>query len=101
MRVRLNGPSFGTKRLPNNLNVYFPGVRAQEFLIKLDRAGIAASAGPACSARSTKPSSALQEMRLPTPRIQESVRFTLGRGTTKQEIDTVVRIIKDLIIPQP
>ena len=98
--IALNGVLFGAKRLPNNLNIYFTGVNAQEFLIKLDRVGLAASAGPACSARSMKPSPTLRAMGFPQSRIEGSVRFTLGRGTTKQEIDTAIRIIKELLSPK-
>ena len=95
--VVLNGPALDGPRLPNNLNISFPGVKAQEFLIKLDLAGVAASAGPACAARSSESSPTLRAMGYDSPHVVWGIRFALGRGTTEGQIDTTLRIIKNLL----
>ncbi|OGE84531.1 MAG: hypothetical protein A3B23_01450 [Candidatus Colwellbacteria bacterium RIFCSPLOWO2_01_FULL_48_10] len=90
--VRLNGDA--AKRLPNNLNVYFPGTSAEEMLIRLDMDGVAISAGSACAARSLEPSHVLMAMGFNEERAKGSVRFTLGRSTTKIEIDKLIKILR-------
>ncbi len=92
----LNGPPLSSRRLPNNLHICLPGVRAGEFLIQLDRAGVSASAGPACSSRSAAPSPTLRAIGRSGNYERQSIRFTLGRPTTSREIDRVLGIIKNL-----
>src|SRR3989344_1136552 len=97
-KAEINGPSLeGAGRLPNNLNIYFPSQNANEFLIKLDLAGVAASSGSACSSRAAQPSHVLGVIRLSESRARESIRFTLGRPTTKAEIDKALSIVKILL----
>ena len=92
--VRLNGGV--ANRLPNNLNVWFPGRRAEELLIHLDRRGIAVSSGSACSARSLEPSYVIQALGFSRERARESVRFTLGRQTTAMELAQTIKILKKI-----
>lgn len=96
-KAELNGPALDGNRLPNNLNIYFPKNSSEDMLIKLDMAGIAVSAGSACSARSTKLSHVLQACGLNEERIKSSLRITLGRPTTKEEVDEALRRIKKVI----
>lgn len=96
-KAELNGVSPSGARLPNNLNVHFPKSSAQDLLIKLDLAGIAVSAGSACSSRATQPSYVLKALGLDELRAASSLRFTLGRPTTKLEIDKTLKVIKNLI----
>lgn len=92
--TKLNG---GTKnRLPNNLNVWFPGRRAEDLLIWLDRRGIAVSSGTACSARSLKPSYVVQALGFSKERARESLRFTLGRQTAAIELARTANALKEL-----
>lgn len=86
-----------TNRLPNNLNVYFPGKDALEFLIALDQAGISASTGSACSIRATKPSYVVEALGISDDRADSSIRFTLGGPTTKEEIDETLERISKLV----
>jgi cysteine desulfurase len=74
-------------RLPNNLNVTFPGVDAEELLLLLDRKEIFASAGSACSAGSLEPSRVLLAIGCSRRRAQESVRFSVSYDNTIEEID--------------
>lgn len=83
-RAQTNGDL--RNRLPNNLNVYFPGHKATDLLMKLDLAGIAASSGSACRARSSEPSYVLSACGLLRERVESSVRFSIGRPTTDAEI---------------
>jgi cysteine desulfurase len=86
--AKLNGPAKGvydTAFLPNILNVYFPGRAAQDMLTRLDRAGIAASSGSACHSRASGSSYVLEALG-EKQRAASSIRFSLGRGTTKAEI---------------
>ncbi|MBI2010840.1 MAG: cysteine desulfurase [Candidatus Colwellbacteria bacterium] len=90
--IEMNGS--GEQRLPNNLSIYFPGQDDETLLIKLDEAGIAVSIGSACSVKALRPSYVIEALGLEPDRAKSSIRFTLGRPTTKEEIDTVISRIK-------
>ena len=96
--VKSNTNATNPGRLPNNLNVYFPGHSAEDLLIKFDMAGIAVSAGSACSARSAKPSHVLEACGFPKERIKSSLRITLGRPTTKAEIEEAIKRMEKILI---
>ena len=91
-KAEINGTD-PLSRLPNNLNIYLPGVDSQFFLTKLDLAGVAASSGSACSARALTPSYVVEALGYSKERAKQSVRFTLGKYTTKAEIDKVIKIV--------
>ena len=74
-------------RVPNTSNISFDRVEAESLLIALDLEGIAVSTGAACSSGTLEPSHVLRAMGLPTPRAQNSIRFSLGAGNTDAEID--------------
>jgi cysteine desulfurase len=84
--------------LPNILNVYFPGREAQDLLTKFDLHGLAVSSGSACRARASLSSYVIEAMGYPKERSRSSVRFSLGRPTTKEEITQTLRIMKGIII---
>lgn len=96
-KAQLNGPQ--KNRLPNILNIYFPGKLAGDLLIKLDLAGIAVSSGSACSVHSSKLSHVLKSCGLSENRIKSSLRFSLGRLTTKAEINEAIKRLKKIIGP--
>jgi cysteine desulfurase len=83
--LRLNGHP--TRRLPNNINVSVEGVDGTTLLMNLDRAGVAASSGSACSSGSIEPSHVLKAIGLPDSLAASGIRFTLGRSTTEDELD--------------
>jgi len=91
--IELNGSL--EKRLPNNLNIYFPGKDGAEFMIALDQAGIAVSTGSACSVRLAKPPRAVLALGLGEERAKGSIRITLGYPTTEEEIQKVIEIITE------
>jgi len=91
----LNGhPS---ERLPNNVNLSFDYVEAESVLLLLDQHGICASSGSACSSGSIEPSHVLTAMQVPGDRANGTVRFSLGKDTTAEEIDQVLAVLPEAI----
>jgi cysteine desulfurase len=81
-------------RLPNNLNIYFPGRPASDLCIELDIWGLAVSSGTACSARSIKPSYVIEALGGSKDRAFSSLRLSFGRYTTKAEVSSALDIFK-------
>jgi cysteine desulfurase len=78
------------KRLANNVNVSFRGVRGDDLVMALDKAGIATSAGAACGSTTWEPSHVLLAMGLSMPQAVGALRLTLGASSTASEVDQVV-----------
>jgi cysteine desulfurase len=93
--TRLNGHP--TKRLPNNVNISFQAVEGEPILLGLDFAGISASSGSACSSASLEPSHVLLAIGLNAELAQGSVRITLGKDNTDEEVDYMLSVIPDLV----
>ncbi len=91
-----NNSRYALSVLPNILNVYFPGRQAADLLVKFDRAGIAVSAGSACRSRSPEPSHVLKALGMPLERVKSSLRFSLGRLTTQEEIKEVLEKMRSI-----
>ena len=93
----LISPPDTSHRLWNTVNIAFPGVRAELLVISLSEAGVCASAGSACASGAMESSPVVEAMDLPegTPEdiAYSSVRFSLSRETTKDEIDRAIKII--------
>lgn len=92
-RVRLNGHS--TERLPNTLHVSFVGHAGYDILAQIPE--IAASTGSACHSGSVTLSSVLEAMGMDLTAGQGAVRFSLGRYTTKEELDEAIQLLKERI----
>lgn len=88
--ILINGE--GT-RIVNTSNIAFPDIDGESLLMALDQAGIAASHGSACASGSLEPSRVLLNMGLPLTRVRSSLRFSLSRFTTEEEIDRACHII--------
>jgi cysteine desulfurase len=82
-----------TRRLPNNVNLAFGGLEAEALLLNLDLEGICASAGSACSAGSLERSHVIRALGRSPEQVNGSIRLTLGRANTDDEIDQVVERI--------
>jgi cysteine desulfurase len=82
-------------RTPNTSNIFFPGVDGEALLIALDLKGLSCSTGSACSSGAVEPSHVLTAIGLTPTEARSSLRFSLGRHTTRQEIDAAL-----LAIPQ-
>ncbi|GMV41458.1 MAG: cysteine desulfurase [Myxococcales bacterium] len=83
--------------LPNTLNVSVDGTEGEVVLASLDLAGVSVSSGSACTAGSLEPSHVLLAMGLSRERARAAVRFSLGRGTTAEEIDRVLSLLPDIV----
>lgn len=81
------------ERLPNTSNLFFRGVEGEALLILLDKAGICASAGSACTAGSIHPSHVLTAMGFSAERARASLRFSFSRFNTTEEVDRVLPIL--------
>ncbi len=93
--AKLNGDR--EKRLPNNVNFSFRFIEGESLLILLDQSGICASRGSACTSGSLDPSHVLTAMRVPFTAIHGSVRFSLSRYTTEEEIDRILEVFPGIV----
>jgi len=93
--ARVNGDR--THRVPNTTNMSFPGAGGEALLISLDLQGIACSTGAACSSGSTEPSHVLLASGLSRDDARSSLRFSLGRPTTAEEIDYAISVIPSVV----
>ncbi len=93
--AHLNGHP--VERLPNNVKISFEAVEGEPILLGLDFAGISASSGSACSSASLEPSHVLLAIGLAAELAQGSVRITLGKDNTDEEVDYMLSVIPDLV----
>jgi len=93
--IRLNGHPL--KRLPNNINVSVDFVEGESMLLNLDLESICASTGSACSSSSLEPSHVLLAMGLSHEQAHGSLRFTLGKWTTEEEIGQVLEVLPRIV----
>jgi len=94
--VRLNGPR-GEKRLCNNINFSFKGVEGEAIGMMLDAKGICSSTGSACSSKSLEPSHVLKAIGLSDEEAHGSLRLSLGKENTEEEIDKVLEVMPKII----
>jgi cysteine desulfurase len=86
-----------TKRLPNNANISIKYIEGEALLLTLDMEGIAASTGSACTSSSVEPSHVLTAIGLPHELSHGSLRFSLGRETSPEEIDRVLEVLPRIV----
>ena len=94
--IRLNGHPY--KRLPGNVNFSIEGIDATALLVLLEEEGICASAGSACNTGQTRISHVIEAIRVPENYAAGSVRFTMGRDTTRRDVDACVDALKRCVI---
>ncbi len=95
--ARLNGTSDRAKRLPNTANISFEYVEGENILLHLDKAGVLVSTGSACHSTTKESSPTLRAMNVPYTAAQGSIRFSLGRYNTEEEIDHTLAILPEII----
>ena len=102
IRMLWNGPEpeeteeqTGTRRLPGNVSVSFPGFDQRTLLINLDLAGICASGGSACTTGALDPSHVLMAMTKDLQRSAGTLRFSLGPENTREEIETTLHVLTE------
>jgi cysteine desulfurase len=84
-------------RVPGNLNVSFPGASGETLLLLLDAAGIACSSGSACQSGALDPSHVLLAIGL-EPRLADgSIRFSLGRASTEEDVSAVLNVLPEIV----
>jgi cysteine desulfurase len=94
----LNGGSNGEiARVPNTTNIYFDGIEGESLVIALDLKGLAVSTGAACSSGAIEPSHVLTAMGLRSDRAKASIRFSLGKQTTAEDIEFALAIVPETV----
>ena len=86
-----------SRRLPNNASFVFAGIDGESILLRLDLEGIAASSGSACASGEEEPSHVLSAMGIEARLALGSLRLTLGRENTAQDVDHVLSVLPDII----
>ncbi|MEK7203706.1 MAG: cysteine desulfurase family protein [Patescibacteria group bacterium] len=95
--VKINGPENPKDRVPHIINLTFPGIENEQLLLQLDKRGIWASAGSACTSHEIEPSHVLTAIGLSKEASRSSIRFSLGRQTTKTGLDYVLKILPKVV----
>ncbi len=93
-QIKINGR--GCPRIPNTSNICFQGVDAETMLIALDQKGICVSMGSACMSGANEPSHVLKAMGLSDEEARASLRFSFGRGTTREMINVLMDELENL-----
>jgi cysteine desulfurase len=91
----LNGE--GAPRVPNTTNIYFDGIDGEALVIAVDLKGLAVSTGAACSSGAIEPSHVLTAMGLRTDRAKASIRFSLGKQNTAEDIEFALAIVPETV----
>ncbi len=94
-RCQVNGA--GDNKLPGTINLCFEGIEGESLLLLLDRDGICASSGSACTSGSLDPSHVLLAMGVPVETAHGSLRISLSEYNTEQEIDIIINSIKNTV----
>jgi cysteine desulfurase len=95
--AKLNGTNDETKRLPNTSSISFENLNGEAILAKLNDNGIAVSTGSACNSKTHAASAVLQAMNVPYVRAMGTIRFSLGRYNTEEEVDFVLKILPQFV----
>ena len=85
------------KRLPNNLNICIPHLDGERLVLELDEAGVLAATGSACTASNDEPSHVLLAIGLSEEDASSSLRLTIGRDTTEEQVEKAANIIVDCV----
>jgi len=93
--VQINGK--GAPRLPNTLNISFHYIEGEGMLFQLSAYGICASSGSACTSGSLEPSHVLRAMKVPFTAIHGSVRFSLSRYNTQEDVDRTIEVFPQIV----
>jgi len=93
--VLINGAK--KHRLPNNVHITIPGQDNERLIFALDEKGVLAAAGSACSASDEEPSHVLRAMGVSDEDAQASLRFTMGKSTTKEDVDYTVQTLAEIL----
>jgi cysteine desulfurase len=87
----------GAPRVPNTTNIHFDHIEGESLVIALDLKGLAVSTGAACSSGAIEPSHVLLAMGLKSERARASIRFSLGKQTTEEDIDFALSVVPETV----
>lgn len=87
----------GAPRVPNTANIYFDGIEGEALVIALDLKGLAVSTGAACSSGALEPSHVLIAMGLPAARARASIRFSLGKQNTPEDVEFALSLLPQTV----
>ncbi len=87
----------GASRVPNTVNIYFDHIEGEAMVISLDLKGLAVSTGAACSSGAIEPSHVLLAMGLRADRARASIRFSLGKQNTAEDIDLALALVPETV----
>jgi cysteine desulfurase len=87
----------GAARIPNTTNIYFDHIEGEAMVISLDLKGLAVSTGAACSSGAIEPSHVLMAMGLRADRARASIRFSLGKQNTEDDIDIALALVPETV----
>lgn len=93
--VIVNGDQ--SKLLPNTVNITFEKIEGESILLALDLEGVAVSTGSACSTDSLEPSHVIKALGVPDEHAHGSIRFSLGRQNTEEEVDVVLEKLPSIV----
>jgi cysteine desulfurase len=95
--ARLNGTPERATRLPNTSNISFEYIEGENILVHLDAVGVCVSTGSACHSTTKESSPTLRAMNVPYTAAQGSIRFSLGRYNTGEDVDYTLKVLPDII----
>jgi cysteine desulfurase len=95
--VHIAGPKERSRRLSNSFSCCFEYIEGEAILMALDLQGVAASSGSACTSGSLEPSHVLTAMGLPLELARGSLRLTVGKDNTREEIDYLLEILPSIV----
>lgn len=93
--TRLNGPR--ANRVPPTVNISFSGIEGESVVLSLDMENVAVSSGSACTSGAIEPSHVLTAMGIPAVTARGSVRFSMGRSTTREQLDRVLSLLPPIV----
>ncbi len=93
LQIEASGLNGGGARVPNTTNIYFDGIEGEALVIALDLKGLAVSTGAACSSGAIEPSHVLTAMGLRPDRAKASIRLSLGKQNTKEDVNFAIKLI--------
>jgi cysteine desulfurase len=87
----------GAPRVPNTSNIHFDHIEGESMVISLDLKGMAVSTGAACSSGAIEPSHVLTAMGLRSDQARASIRFSLGKQNTAEDIDLALALVPETV----
>ena len=95
--VHLNGPRDNNRRIPSTVNLSFQAVEGESIILSLDMKGVGVASGSACTSGSLEASHVLTAMDVPPELAQGSIRFSMGRFTTKEDLEYTISVLPEII----